>query len=585
MMRPALVFALAALGCNPAPSTGTDATDTDAGLGGPGPDHDTLEQDEDGCYLLQGARSADLALVDSVCYRLTGLFEVSSARLSAGPGTAITAAADGGLLIGPDADIQFEGSATSPIQITPELRGDDDANAQAGGAWKGVYVRSEVVSRLHYVHLEGASGSIGQGPAAALTLTGVASLRELTLLDSGGHALRLEPTARLSDLSMSTFGAAGLATIQLSAAQLRELGPGLEFTASDARIEVTDANLTGGTHVWQPQPVPIHIAGTVDVRSADVTFEPGLQLHFLPGTALQFDLDTQLRSLGQADAPVVLRGTDGPGSWRGLFVRSRSAESLLQHTHILDGGAARYLNAEADNANLVLSDEARLIVAHCRFEGSGGYGMSVTSSGHPMFQGPSSFEGNAWGSLRVSARHLADLNDELSFDDEGPIRVRAGTLNGHPGTWPALDVPYEVEGLITLRNAAVVVGAGAHLLLHEDAGIQVESTASLTAVGRDDAPIHFEGLIAGEGTWRGLAFASSSALNQIQHATISGAGGLAFGGEAAAVAVLPGGRLRVLDATVSDSAGWGIWRGNNAVLDPNPPTNMSYSNNALGDLN
>ena len=105
-------------------------------------------------------------------------------------------------------------------------------------------------------------------------------------------------------------------------------------------------------------------------------------------------------------------------------------------------------------------------------------------------------------------------------------------------------------------------------------------------MGTAAAPIRFLGEQAARGFWRGLQFWSASAANELTWVEVAHGGG-GGGTSAADVWVLGGGRLRLTNSLLRESAGWGLFVDALGIVTPTPVASggNSFSNNTLGPSN
>jgi hypothetical protein len=151
--------------------------------------------------------------------------------------------------------------------------------------------------------------------------------------------------------------------------------------------------------------------------------------------------------------------------------------------------------------------------------------------------------------------------------------------------WPRGEVGcvhYRVTGSIAI-SAPLVVEGGTIVAFGRNASLSVTS-GSLSALGLDTAQIRFIGEDTTRGYWQGLEIRSASDANELTHVEIAHGGG-GSGSDRANIAVGPGGRLRLMNSTIRDSQGWGLFIGSTGVVTPLPIiANNTFRNNALGDV-
>ena len=128
----------------------------------------------------------------------------------------------------------------------------------------------------------------------------------------------------------------------------------------------------------------------------------------------------------------------------------------------------------------------------------------------------------------------------------------------------------QVEATITVRDGArLTVEPGTTLIFGQGAGVRVEDDASLYARGTDEEPIEFTGSQPEAGHWQGIYFdGTTSRDNFLEHITIEHAGGQTWDDvEPAGPAnvSIRSARVEMVDFTLRQSAGYGLYMGGNAV--------------------
>ena len=106
----------------------------------------------------------------------------------------------------------------------------------------------------------------------------------------------------------------------------------------------------------------------------------------------------------------------------------------------------------------------------------------------------------------------------------------------------------------------LIINPGVEIRFANDAGLVIQESGSIAAVGEEDDPIIFTGEDSLAGSWRGIQSYSSDVKNQLRHCTIAYAGGNAFtsNGDRGALILWADARMRIQACTIDYSAAYGI---------------------------
>ena len=123
----------------------------------------------------------------------------------------------------------------------------------------------------------------------------------------------------------------------------------------------------------------------------------------------------------------------------------------------------------------------------------------------------------------------SDDNDELAVVILDPIFLECVNITTDTvfEDDPNRPVDYVIPCKINI-NANLVINAGVVIEFEDDAGILVGNNGTLTAQGTSTKKVVFTGVNKVKGSWRGIAFNSSSVNNKLDHAVVSYGGGNQF---------------------------------------------------------
>ena len=346
--------------------------------------------------------------------------------------------------------------------------------------------------------------------AAAVDLSGIA-------LDTGPADLSLADVpvavvdASPSDLAVCSQDAAALAVpSSVSGDFTLHYLPGCRYRASDVSVR------TGAT----------------------LTIEPGVVIEFAAGAAMT--VNGVLSAVGTAELPISFTSAQAtPGYWDGVYFSSTdSVDNVLDHVIIENAGTV--VTSGTQPGSLVLYN-SRLRLRNSVIRAGSGVGLAMRSPTLDDFSG-NVITQNALGAVNVDTSALGQLKGTLPSTFTGNT-VDAILLDGDTvstaQTWPALDVPYLMNGTATISGTAsipvnVAVEAGAKFRMAKDASLRVNgANSSLNAKGATGQEIVFSGDQATRGYWKGIYFTNSDNINNLlDHVVIEHAGTITTGSSA-----------------------------------------------------
>jgi hypothetical protein len=249
---------------------------------------------------------------------------------------------------------------------------------------------------------------------------------------------------------------------------------------------------------------------TLDVIDGiSVSFEAGVEYQFgadadlevgWAGGAVAFNVN------GTEEAPVVFRGaSEQSGFWAGLVIRNNvltnSSINYLQIKHA--GGENRF----------ALEIEAAITINHVELIDNE-RGMSINEAGLAEDSADLTIVGTEDYPLTIDPEALITLprGGEFTGNETDQVVVLQNNFTGS-GTAPNLGVPYLIRGSLDIYDGAeLTLEPGTTFVMASDAKIELGwagSTAQMTAVGTEDAPIVFTGEVEEAGSWGGINVGSN----------------------------------------------------------------------------
>jgi hypothetical protein len=330
-----------------------------------------------------------------------------------------------------------------------------------------------------------------------------------------------------------------------------------------ACIDLTPTVITTNTTLSEPC---YNVNSNIFVRdTATLTVSPGVRLQFAQGVSLDVEADGILSAIGTAQAPIIFTGAlPAAGYWDGIDIGS-IALSRLDYVIIEYGG--NDTAARSANISLYGSGSASLTNSTIRHSADFGVVSTVANAQFSTFENNNiTLNENAPVQIRVS--QVGSLDSMSSYT--GNITSVGGNRDyidvfgtdiDVDQTWNLLDVNYHMPTGITDIQAVLSIAPGVTLLFPANAGLDIETTGTLSAVGTAVQPVTFTGMQQTPGYWRGLQFTFSNNANELDH-TIVEYGGGAGGNTTANVGVFGtnslAGRLSISNSTLRHSASYGF---------------------------
>lgn len=310
-------------------------------------------------------------------------------------------------------------------------------------------------------------------------------------------------------------------------------------------------------------------------NDALLTIEPGVIIAFEGEESGLFTSDGGgLKAVGTESEPIKFIGTSAQkGVWKGVYFGSTHPENRLEYVEVMHAGrTASAQSNEKGAVQLSREDESRASIVNCRIEDNDGFGVFITEESDLEEFSNNVITNNELSPVGIYFSQLSLLDATSTYSpDNGQefIEVRRDVF-ATDGTISSLEVPYRfvennayyVQSAMTIEEGATLeFASGSALRLGEQSTDCSLSTASLMAVGTEEAPITFRGATEGSGSWLGIGFNSSSPNNQLIYCNISGAGAAKIynaNHEPANIVLQCESRVIIQNTTISQSGNHGI---------------------------
>jgi hypothetical protein len=359
-------------------------------------------------------------------------------------------------------------------------------------------------------------------------------------LDGGavdsGPVIPVQPDAAMPDVA-ALDGFATTPDARTSDAALADAPLPVDVGATPAvdgggcNLDAAALTLTGSfsTDLTLPYRPGCKYKATADITvraGATLTLEPGVVIEF--GSGLGMTVNGALSAVGTAELPIRFSGAQGtPGYWDGIsFGDSDNLANVLDHV-IVENAGKRTTGYSGNLAGSVAVESSRVQIKNSIIRNGSGVGLTLYGPTLDAFVG-NTITQNALGAVSLYASSLGSLAGSSPNAFVGntidEVIVTGATVTTAQ-TWPALDVPYLMNGTATI-NADVTVQAGAKFRMAKGAYIHVEgATGSLNAKGAAGKEILFAGDQATRGYWDGIHFeASDNVKNLLDYVIIEHAG-------------------------------------------------------------
>lgn len=514
----------------------------------------------------------------------------SGVTLTLAPGVTVIFAEGTGLDVSEDRALVAVGTAELPICLSGDVA--------TRGSWDGVALgRTEGgPDQLEYVTVEYGGSTESDAEAAALKV--VSDSREVSLAithstfrESGGYGIYLVGSAAPTAFEGNTFTANTLGPASVDSEVAGVLDAASRYDGNDVDEVVVRSDRISKNLGWAALDVPYHLRGNLTVDGAWTIAAPNTLIMSEGGWISVDGDDSALSAEGSAESPIVFTGAEKVrGFWDALrFNGTNNASNKLAFVTVEYGGSTA---SDADNAGIKATADSHgvtLALTNTTVRESEGFGLFLAGSATVTEFAANTFVANGAGPVSVSSRraHVLDTASSYLGNDVDRVRVRDDRVT-ETVTWPALGLPFELEGSIHV-DQVWTLAPGVTLMLPKDGWISVDGdTAGLHAVGTAESPITITGVEATSGYWHSLAFGNSlNAANAIEHATVEYGGSTQGGGEAGMINAASdshGVVLSVKSSVVRGSGQWGIWLGGFASYNADIESSNSFSNNAGGDV-
>lgn len=507
------------------------------------------------------------------------------ADVSVEEGVLLIASDDVGISVEIGGSLNAVGTAVNSIIFTGEM--------ETKGFWKGIEIVSNTISNeLAYfeLHYGGSSGFDGANLKSNVMLDDAGRLKIInsTFTNSGGYGLYTrEIESTLVDFSNNSFSD-NMAPIMTRINHYQYFDTESDYTGNtnDYIDSYWSNSETTQNVTWNALNVPYRLAPNVEDIASDITISPGTQFIGQPGSGIDVILGGSIKAVGNASSMIVFKGQeDVRGYWKGLNISSNNTNNELKFVSISNGGEDGFDGANL-KANIMVEDAGRIILTNVTSTKSAGWGLYTRDLESVLVDfADNTFSDNVAPIMtRFNHFHFFDGNSDYTGNDNDYIDTYWSN-SGLEGTvvWKKLNVPYRLTDNIEDIKGDVTINAGASFIGKQNAGLEIQTTGSLNAVGTLGNEISFKGEQNVQGYWRGLRFLSNNASNVLDFIEIANGGSSGFDGanRKANIEVGSAGLLTITNSNISESGGDGIRVQAGGSL---TQTGNSFTNNVGTDI-
>jgi hypothetical protein len=313
---------------------------------------------------------------------------------------------------------------------------------------------------------------------------------------------------------------------------------------------------------------------------ATLVIEPGVMIEVQQRSAIAVQNGGSLTARGTADRPIVFTGrSDGPGAWPGIHFLTASSENVLEHVIVEHAGGDTVFEPTSVAVGASTGASGSVAISNTVLRDGGGIGIVVYNGLLPGFvhntitgHAAAPFVGTlpAAGQLDATSSFTGNAQSFIGITASTSVNVKIPSTDV---TLAALGLPYRVghHGIasgsqLELRSKLTVL-PGVRLEFEQSAGVVVEQTGSLEAVGTRESPIVFDAANESSGGWRGMGVISTSKYNRLEFVEVRNGGSpnrLCCGFNKSANIVIGDivdvpGTISLRDVTIAGSAGYGIY--------------------------
>ena len=463
------------------------------------------------------------------------------AVLTIEPGVVVRFAPGTGMYIGQDraySDYDYYGALSAQGTTDEPVVFTSNAPSPAPGDWKGIYFRNftnDSQSLIEHVIVEYGGNSHSANIYCA---SASPTVKNSTIRYSSAHGIYVDGGSSPL-ISGNFFTGNNDSPINVHALRVYRLSGNSGTGNGKDYIEVRGAVITANAF-WSKQDLPYVIIGDVTVRHttastggtvAVLTIESGVVVRFASGTGMyigqdransDYDYYGALSAQGTTDEPVVFTSnapSPAPGDWKGVTFTNFTgdAASVLRNCMFEYGGST------SEKKRNIYCGGANPTITNCTIRYSSGAGIYLESSSPTIESnlitdngqdgifgdGGSSptvrdnvLNNNGGVAVYVRPNYVNRITENTgSGNGEDVIKISGGEINTS-GTWIKQDLPFVVDGDVTVRHTTASTGGTVAVLTIEPGVVVRFAPGTGMYIGQDRAYSDYDyyGALSAQGT-------------------------------------------------------------------------------------
>ena len=528
-----------------------------------------------------------------VPWRMDGGHTVNEVTLNVQSGATFEFTQQSELFFDNNARMNIVGDAESPITFT--------GSEKQRGWWDGIYAESTDTENImdNVVVEYGANGYNGNltlatnfGESAEL------KLKNCTFREAGGYGLYGGSNVTLKETGNNTYTANTDGAARIQGPTMDDLSDSSDFTGNDRDFVLVSTNNISGTGpddqaiTWDNINVPWRIDGELSVDEIELIVDPGATFEFTESSQLFFENNARINMVGfdetaEREEDLVneitfTATTKERGWWDGIYIESDDAENVMERVVIEYAGDDFSGNLELGTN---FGESAELVLDTCTLRNSAGYGL-YGGSNVVLREGSglNTYTGNASGAARIQAPTMHMLSDSSDFtgNDSDYVLVSTNNVTGADETitWDNINVPWRIDGSLTVNDYELVVDPGATFEFTESSSLFFDNSSVMTIEGTEGSPITFTGTTEERGWWDGIYLETESLLNTMAWTVIEYGGDDRPGNLTVGTNFGETGRISITNCTFREADGFGLYGGTNTNYPDSE--NNTYTANTSG---
>ena len=320
-------------------------------------------------------------------------------------------------------------------------------------------------------------------------------------------------------------------------------------------IDLSPTLITTNTQLSQPC---YNVNNSIDVSdNATLTIDPGVTLIFSQGADFRVQNDGLLLASGTEAERILFTGAiRSPGYWQGIDINS-AAESTINFVTVEYGG-------DDSLANIDVRFDARANITNSIIRRSGNWGVRIAGSATITEFSNNMITANENAPVTIDVDKLTILQSSNSFvgnetslnENRDYIHVTSGFVETNQNI-QKLDVDYRMVGQYTIE-ALVEIEPGVQFVFEADAGLMIDGSGTLQAIGTQEQNIVFTALEPTPGYWEGIQFSFNNNNNILDYTTVE-YGGIGNNSDANVGVFGSDGRLTLRNSTIRHSSQFGVY--------------------------